>query len=105
MRTLEQLARVLEHEAFEVQGRHSVYVGFLLEPPSKASHERLMTFRSKTDEFHVGEREVYWLCRSPMMSESPFFRVGLERALGMQVTVRNSTTVAKLVEKYPWKKS
>jgi hypothetical protein len=31
--------------------------------------------------------------------------VGLEKALGVKATVRNVTTIAKLVEKYPCKKT
>jgi hypothetical protein len=47
---------------------------------------------------------VYWLCRTHM-SDSPFFRIGIEKALGVKATVRNVTTVAKLVDKYPAKKT
>ncbi len=101
IRTDEQLAQVLEHEALQDPGSHHVYIGFLLEPPAKEAHTKLMKHQSKTDTFHVGEREVYWLCRARGMSDSPFFRVGIEKALGMKATVRNATTVAKLVEKYP----
>ena len=103
LRTDQELARALEHEALDDPESHSVYIAFLFESPSKASHEKLMGHRTKNDEFHVREREVYWLCRTPRMSDSPFFKVGIEKALGMKATVRNATTVAKLVEKYPWK--
>jgi uncharacterized protein (DUF1697 family) len=103
LRTDQQLAEVLEHEALEDLRARSVYIAFLYEKPAKAAHEKLMGHRSKTDDFHVSEREVYWLCGTHM-SDSPFFRVGIEKALGMKATVRNVTTVAKLVEKYPWKR-
>jgi uncharacterized protein (DUF1697 family) len=98
VRTAEQLAEVLEHEALQDLRANTVYIGFLSEPPSKAAHAKLMSHSTKSDEFHVREREVYWLC-STHMSESSFFRVGIEKALGMKATVRNVTTVAKLVEK------
>jgi uncharacterized protein (DUF1697 family) len=101
LRTDEQLAQVLEHEALQDPGVRNVYIGFLIEPPAKEAHAKLMKHQSKTDTFHVNEREVYWLCRTPGMSDSPFFRVGIEKALGMKATVRNVTTVTKLVEKYP----
>ena len=100
VRTDQQLATVLEHEALEDLGVRSVYIAFLFEKPPKEAHAKLMAHRSKIDEFHVNEREVYWLCRTHM-SDSPFFRVGIEKALGMKATVRNATTVARLVEKYP----
>ena len=102
IRTDQQLAEILDHEVLETPGSHSVYIGFLPEPPSKESHAKLMSHHTAMDQFHVNGREVYWLCRTHM-SDSPFFRVGIEKALGTKATVRNVTTVAKLVEKYPWK--
>lgn len=102
LRTDQELARVLEHEALDDFGARSVYIGFLFDKPPKESHARLLAHNSKNDQFHVNGREVYWVCRTHM-SASPFFRIGLEKALGVRATVRNATTVAKLVEKYPWK--
>ena len=83
LRTAEQMAAVLEHEALQDLRANTVYIGFLSEPPSKAAHAKLMSHSTKSDEFHVREREVYWLC-STHMSESPFFRIGIEKALGMK---------------------
>jgi uncharacterized protein (DUF1697 family) len=98
-----ELAAVLEHEALEHFGTHSVYIAFLPAAPSKESHAKLMSYRTKIDDFHVNGREVYWVCKTHM-SDSPFFRVGLEKALGTKATVRNATTITKLVDKYPCKK-
>lgn len=103
LRTDEELAAVLEHKACEEMGARALYIGFLVEPLSKESHAKLMVHSTKSDEFHVGEREVYWLCRTHM-SDSPFFRMGIEKAAGVRATIRNVTTVAKLVDKYPVKK-
>jgi uncharacterized protein (DUF1697 family) len=102
LRSDAELARIYAHPAFSNAGDSIVYIGFLSEAPSKAAEANLMKYRTKLDDFHVHEREVYWLCRTGM-SESAFFRIGLDKALGMKVTVRNSTTVGKLVEKYPGK--
>jgi uncharacterized protein (DUF1697 family) len=101
IRTDAELARIAAHPAFPDRAAHSVYIAFLHAKPSKESQARLLTHRTKLDDFHVHEREAYWLCRTPRMSDSEFFKVGIDRALGMPATVRNSTTVAKLVEKYP----
>jgi uncharacterized protein (DUF1697 family) len=103
LRTDEELSRVLEHEVFDDTGSHHIYIGFLLEKPSKEAHARLMAHQSPSDSFHVGAREVYWVCRAKGMSDSPFFRLGIEKALGMKATVRNVTTIAKLSAKYPAK--
>jgi hypothetical protein len=42
---------------------------------------------------------VYWLLRGNF-SESKFSGARLEKILGVQATLRNSTTVAKLAAKY-----
>ena len=100
LRTDHELARVLEHEALGDFGAQSVYIAFLFEKPPKESHAKLMAHGTKIDQFHVNDREVYWVCRTHM-GDLPFFRVGIEKALGMKATLRNATTVAKLVGKYP----
>ncbi|MGH7654387.1 MAG: DUF1697 domain-containing protein [Gemmatimonadaceae bacterium] len=102
LRTDRELAAVLEHKALNEPRPQSVYIAFLAAEPSQEACTKLMSFRSKTDDFHIHGREVYWLCKTHM-SDSPFFRVGLEKALGTKATVRNVTTVAKLVDKYPCK--
>jgi uncharacterized protein (DUF1697 family) len=101
LRTDEQLARVLEHEVLGQRGSNTLYVSFLLEQPRKEGLAKLMTYQSKLDTFHVGEREVFWLRKAKGMSDSPFFKVGMEKALGMPATMRNVTTVEKLVLMYP----
>jgi uncharacterized protein (DUF1697 family) len=103
LRTDDELAEVLQHDALAQSWPRTVNVAFLAAEPSKEACAKLMSYGSKSDVFHVRGREVYWLCRT-QMSESPFFRVGLEKALGTKATVRNVTTVTKLVEKYPCKK-
>jgi uncharacterized protein (DUF1697 family) len=103
LRTDKELAAVLGHDVLDGAEAHSIYIGFMAAKPSKESHAKLMSHRTKVDDFHVNGREVYWMCKTHM-SDSPFLRVGLEKALGVKVTVRNVTTIAKLVEKYPCKK-
>ena len=98
LRTGRELQRVLAHRAVATAGGRTVYVGFVAEPPPAAARARLLDYASAHDEFHVEGREVYWVCRTRMMSESPFFRVGIEKAIGMTTTVRNATTVARLVD-------
>jgi uncharacterized protein (DUF1697 family) len=69
---------------------------FLASSPSAAAREKLMALRSPLDDFHVAEREAYWLCRT-RISESPVFKKGsLEKTLGVPGTARNITTVRKV---------
>lgn len=100
LRTDEELATVLEHKACAELGARALYIGFLTDPLSKESHANIMKHSTKSDEFHVRGREVYWLCRTGM-SDSPFFRIGIEKAAKVKATVRNVATIAKLVDKYP----
>jgi uncharacterized protein (DUF1697 family) len=102
LRTDKELADVLDHPACEVLGARALYIGFLTEELSKESHAKLMKHSTKSDQFHAKGRHVYWVCGTNM-SDSPFFRIGIEKAAGVKATVRNVTTVAKLVDKYPVK--
>ena len=102
LRTDDELASVAAHRAFPeakmVGG--TVYVAFLAVEPSHAAAEALTSHRGEVDEFKIHGREVYWLCRKNF-SDSEFSGSRLEKTLGMRTTVRNSTTVRKLVAKYP----
>ena len=97
LRTDEELKRVADHNAFKNTGDeyHAIYIAFLHTKPGKVLVDRMMTFRSKVNDFHVHQREVYWLCRRKMV-ESVFSAALLEKSLGMPATLRNSTTVRKL---------
>jgi uncharacterized protein (DUF1697 family) len=104
VRTSAELGAVARYQPFAAEdaaaGPTVLYVGFLAAEPSAAAREQLLTFRSAIDDFHVHQREVYWLCRKTM-SESTFSGGRLEKALGMPATLRNITTVSKLAAKYP----
>jgi uncharacterized protein (DUF1697 family) len=78
----------------------SLYVAFLKAAPDRAAVQKLLTFRTEVDDFHVHEREVYWLSRA-RMSDSTFSGALLEKTLGIPATMRNVTTVRKLAAKYP----
>ncbi len=99
-----ELAAIAAHQAFPsadlaAEGA-SLYIAFLQAPPSSEARHKLLTFRTLVDDFHVHEREVYWLCRIKS-SESTFSGALLEKTLGMPATMRNATTVKKLAAKYP----
>jgi len=79
--------------------RPGLYVAFVAHSPGDDASQKLLSFTTDVDEFHVHGREVYWLCRT-RMSDSKFSGALLERTLGMQATIRNATTVRKIVAKY-----
>jgi uncharacterized protein (DUF1697 family) len=100
IRSVSELASVAKHQPFRSAGGEkdaTVYIAFIREEPDKPSTRRLMAFVSETDDFRVRGREVYWLRRGGFAgSKLP----PLEKTLGMDATVRNSTTVRKMAAKF-----
>lgn len=79
---------------FEAQG-HALSVGFLKAPLGADVRARLAALETGYDEFHVHDRQVYWLCHG-RMSDSRAWGAPLDKALGTLVTFRNITTVRTL---------
>jgi uncharacterized protein (DUF1697 family) len=104
IRSAAELAAVAAYQPFSpaelaAEGG-SLYVAFLRSTPNHAAAQKLLAFRTTVDDFHIHERELYWLRRTSM-SESTFSGALFEKTLGMSATVRNVTTVRKLAAKYP----
>lgn len=105
IRSPSELAAVSNHPAFPpadlaVPGS-SLYVAFLHALPADAAQKKLLGLRGPEDDFRFHQRELYWYRRA-RLSESPLFSGGtLEKTLGVPATMRNITTVKKLVAKYP----
>lgn len=104
IRSPSELAAIATYQPFPTSelaaAGNALYIAFLPVPPGGAAEQRLLACRSQIDDFHVHEREVYWLCRKKI-SESAFSGALLERTIGMPATLRNATTVKKLAAKYP----
>lgn len=103
IRSASELAVIATYQPFpaaklDAKGT-SLYIAFLKAPPGSESRPKLMAFRTSVDDFHVHEREIYWLCCTKM-SESAFSGALLEKTIGMPATMRNATTVQKLAAKY-----
>jgi len=97
---LEAIAKYQPFNAAKLKAEGSIlYIAFLADRPGEEAKKKLLSFSTKIDNLHVSEREVYWLCRTTI-SESAFSGARLEKTLGMQATLRNSTTVKKLAVKY-----
>lgn len=103
IRSAAELTAIAQYEPFpaaELLGETTgLYIAFVRTPPPAEAQQKLMTFRSPVDDFHVHDCEVYWLCRT-RMSDSAFSGALLEKTLGMPATARNMTTVRKLAAKY-----
>ena len=103
IRSPAELAAVAHHRPFKAADLkaefHALYIGFLADEPGEAAIKKLQSFATAYDSFHVHGREVYWLCRKKF-AEAEFSGAQLEKTLGMPATLRNVTTVKKLVAKY-----
>ena len=100
VRSVPELAALARYEPFpradlETPGI-TLSVVFFQTPPSDDARRKLLSMRTPTDDFHVSEREAYWLCRT-RMSDSIVFKKGLlDKVIGIPGTSRNITTVRKI---------
>lgn len=98
IRTIPGLADIARYQPFPTSGS-GVYIAFVANPLRPAAEQKLLSFNSEADIFHVNGCEIYWLRRG-RFSESEFSGALLEKTIGMPATVRNSTTLQKIVSKY-----
>jgi uncharacterized protein (DUF1697 family) len=104
LRTEVELRAIAKHRAFDYSTLYAakeMHVGFVASPLPSDAVQRLMKLRSELDQFHVNDREIYWLCRS-RRNASPFSSEVFEKALHVPVTFRPLTTLIRLI---PWMES
>ena len=103
IRSTAELRQIANHSPFasaETGLGHSILVAFFSSPPDRAPTKNLIACRSETDDFHIQNREVYWLCRT-RLSDSTFSGARLEKIVGRRATMRNLTTSKGLAARYP----
>jgi uncharacterized protein (DUF1697 family) len=102
VRTMLEMAAVAAYKPFDDaelnDDGNTLYIAFLPAEPSGEAARRLLSFSTEVDDFHVHGREAYWLCRKKI-SESDFSGALLAKSLGMQATLRNSSTVRKIASR------
>lgn len=102
LRSADEVTAVARYEPFSRNDldakANTLYVAFLPSAPGPKVAEKLAAFGSAMEEFHVYQREVYWLLRQ-RFSDSKFSGALLEKTVGMPATVRNVTTVRRLAAK------
>lgn len=100
IRTPKQLHKIVDMQPYPAavvnEPDVALYVGFLATAPTAAARDKLMAFNSPESELRLREREVYWLLHRKI-SDSIFSAAKMERVLGQPMTMRNITTVRKLV--------
>jgi uncharacterized protein (DUF1697 family) len=101
LRTPEELERIVKYRPFEEYSPESEdfrqYVAFITTAHGDEMQVKLDTLRTATDEFHINGREIYWL-RRINVGESEFSGDVLEKVIGIPATMRNCTTLRKLVK-------
>ena len=104
IRNASELASIAAYKPFsdsELNAKgHTLYIGFLANPPGETVKKKLLALVTKVDDLHLNGREIYWLCRTTKFSESQISGPQLAKALGMPATLRNATTVRKIAAKY-----
>lgn len=101
IRTPDALIQIAQHNPFPEYDAEadSLYISFLADVPSTEAIEKLHTFNNDINKFHVHGQEVYWLCHKSI-SESKFSNNMLEKALRMPATLRDISTIKKMIAKY-----
>jgi len=103
IRTTKELKEISEHKPFkesDLDNQHNyMYIGFLDNLPNKESQKKLLALSDEANEFSFNKTELYWLCRKNF-SDSGITGKVLEKALGMETTIRNSTTIKKIATKF-----
>ncbi len=98
VRTTAELAEIARFDPFNAPDG-TLYVGFVANPPGEQALQKLLALATPLNQFQADGREIYWLCHT-RFSDSGISGAQIEKALGMPVTIRNSSTVKKIAEKY-----
>jgi len=103
IRTTKELKEIDEQKPFKesdlANKQNYLYIGFLNNQPDKESQKKLLALSDEANEFHFNETELYWLCRKNF-SDSGITGKILEKALGVETTIRNATTIKKIAAKF-----
>ncbi|HVF38537.1 MAG TPA: DUF1697 domain-containing protein [Gemmatimonadaceae bacterium] len=97
IRTGAELETIVAQDPFDgrVTEGWAMWVGFVRIPPTADAEKKLMSLSTPVDSFVIVGREIYWL-RKPGESDPKLSGAKIDKALGMQSTFRNITTVRKL---------
>ncbi len=102
LRTPDEVAAVCRQRPFASdemeQAGHTVHVGFLRSVPDARVTAYFAASATPMDAFAIHGRELYWLVRGRTM-ESLVKWPTVERAMQLQMTMRNLTSVRKLTAK------
>lgn len=98
IRTMEELESAIQANPFKLEEQEDykrLYVSFLDQAPAAGSLEKLEPYEDGADKLRVVGKELYTLYEVSV-SQSPLFKLSLDKLLGVQLTARNWNTVNKL---------
>jgi uncharacterized protein (DUF1697 family) len=101
LRTDDEVTTIAQYQPFrdeEVKKAGAFVVGFLHKPLDKNAEKVLRGFKSDIDDFHLHNREIYWLCKK-RQSESKFSNAAFEKAFGLRSTFRGMNIIKNLAKK------
>ncbi len=103
VRTDREVYATASYPAFspaQIEAAAAYNIAFLKAPLTQTAIEKLMTLKNDIDDFHVHQREIYWLCQVKQ-SDSKFSNALLEKTVRSLSSLRGMNTIQKLVKKYP----
>jgi uncharacterized protein (DUF1697 family) len=102
LRTDKELSEILRYKPFAdsvLETAVAINIGFVNAPLSNEVDKALNALTTEIDQFHIHNREVYWLSRL-RQSESKFSNAVFERLLKGKATFRGVNTISRLAGKY-----
>jgi uncharacterized protein (DUF1697 family) len=103
IRTTKELKDIADYKPFKESDLSQIgnllYIAFLDNQPTKDLQKKISILSDKVNEFHFNKKEMYWLCRKNF-SDSGISGKTLEKALGAEITVRNSTSIRKMIARF-----
>jgi uncharacterized protein (DUF1697 family) len=105
VRTRKEVAAVAAFRPFSAvdfdHPDHTIHAGFLREPLSATQVKNLLACRTDVDEFCVGVREYYWLCRIKSHESKVWTLPEMKLVKLPSSSMRNLTTIRKLAALHP----
>lgn len=102
IRSASELPVLAAADPFGSAAKHDdaiVYIAFLRDALGEDRLPKLLEYQSEIDTFHLDGRHLFWLRRRDL-GESAITNDRIERALGTTSTVRNTSTLRKMVDKF-----
>ena len=102
LRTVPEVAAVAQYQPYpeaEFAAGAELYISFLRARPNAETERKLLNLNNEIDEFHLHQRELYWL-RRRQLGDSVYSGTFIERTLKAAATARNARTVRKIAAKY-----